>query len=87
MSNSIGSSRPTKTFKNFYLKTKFNKTILLRQLMSRQAIHTRSQFRRQGITQEKGYKTPICVQTCRFIIGSTSSSVVYIAHLINYYSV
>jgi hypothetical protein len=28
MSNSIGSSRPTKTFKNFYSKTKFNKIIL-----------------------------------------------------------
>jgi len=44
MSKSIGSSRPIKRSKNFNLKTKFNKiSTLKRQLMSRQAIHTRPQ--------------------------------------------
>jgi hypothetical protein len=41
--NSIGSSRPIKTSKNFNSKTKFNKLIPLRQSMPRQAIRTRSQ--------------------------------------------
>jgi len=45
LSNSIGSSRPIKTSKNFNSKTRFNKTVPLRQLMSRQAIHTRSQLK------------------------------------------
>jgi len=44
-SNSIGSSHPIRTSKNFNSKTKFNKPIPLRQLMSHQAIHTRSQLK------------------------------------------
>ena len=45
MLNSIGSSRPIITFKNFNSKTKFNKQYPQEKLMPRQAIRTTSQLK------------------------------------------